>query len=107
MANQPYQLRYSYDTDQFTGELALQYPEGVIYPNHTQTAALDLSLGPHREVGASAMIYIVANGDAITVPSDWVLYGDSISTVSGDTNILVVTYMGADKIHYSNKVIPA
>ena len=107
MANQPFELRYSSSTDPFNGEISLQYPEGVIYPNHTQTAALTFSVGPHPEIGGTAMIYIVADGSAITVPGSWVLYGDAISTTVGDTNIIVVSYMGLNKVHYSNKVIPA
>ena len=104
--SKPIQLRYAYDNDVFTGEICLQYTEGVIYPDHTQTAAITLSVGPNPEVGGSAMIYIIANGDAITVPSDWVkISGNAINTTAGYTNILTVIYMGVGKIHYANTAV--
>lgn len=86
---------------EFTGEVSLGNPNGIFYPTHTQTGPITLSATDVGRPGGFAYVEIVANGDTITVPSDWVLLSDTpISTNSGDTNNIAISYMGHDRIQY-------
>ena len=106
------------NTNDFTGELALNNTLGTIWDDVAQAAAIEISVGPDVEEGGEDSVRIVANGDGITLDSDftWVLMSsDDISTTDTDVNELIfvckrLTYTNGvitgGTIMYSNKLNP-
>jgi len=89
----------------FTGELALNNPLGTIWDDVAQGAAIAVTVGADVEEGGEDSVRIVANGDAITLDSDftWVLMSsDDISTTDTDINELIFY---CKKLIWTNGVI--
>ncbi|MFZ1807619.1 MAG: hypothetical protein WAU36_10375 [Cyclobacteriaceae bacterium] len=93
--------------EQFDGTLSLSNNyTGSKYKTHTQSGDLTLGVGPDKAIHGWASVPIIASGDAINVPAEWILRGDAISTTDGDTNHIMVTWDG-EYFHLANKVVAA
>lgn len=89
----------------FKGVLDLSKGAGTLYGNYSQTGALVISIGEVIE-GGWALVPIISNGNAITIPPTWIFWGgDPISLISNDRNHLQVFYKDANTIYWSNKVV--
>jgi|SRR5690606_40402218 len=88
----------------FDGRFDLSNPRGTIYGKMTQTKNLGfVAIG--GVPGGWALVIIIANGDAINVPSEWILYGgDEIPTNAGHTNHIQIASNDADTIYYTTQV---
>lgn len=88
----------------FTGALSLANEDGTLYNQHIQTGELDIEAS-NPTPGGWALVPIVASGDPINIPDDWIHYGgDDISIVEGDVNHLQVYFKDSDTIYWTNKV---
>lgn len=89
----------------FNGKLDLSNTEGLIYNKYTQTGPLTIRVGDATPKGW-AFVSIVANGAAITLPSNFIKYGgDDISMVASTTNHLQAFYIDNNTIFYTNKTV--
>jgi hypothetical protein len=100
--SQPKRAKRTVDNGTLT--LSLDNYAGTLYDKITQDQAILVSIMNPTPAGW-ALISIVANGSAITIPSSWKKWGgEDISTTSGQTNHLSVFYKDADNIYYTNMV---
>lgn len=90
----------------FTGVFELSNPFGTFWDNYTQVGALALSVGGYAVIGGCDRVKITSDGNAITVPSNWVNIGtDSITTTVGTVNIIYAVQAADGQVDYAVKVI--
>lgn len=80
------------NTPTFSGTLALNNPLGTIWDDLNQSGALIITVGEDVEEGGADNVRIVADGNTITLDSNytWVkMSSDSIGTTAADVNELI------------------
>jgi len=101
--SQPKRAKRTVDNGTLT--LSLDNYAGTLYDKITQDQAILVSIMNPTPAGW-ALITIIANGSAITLPSDWIKSGgDDVSIVDGTTNHLSVFYKDSDTIFYTNTTV--
>lgn len=88
--------------------LALNNPLGTYWPDYTQTAALEITVGDDAEVGGGDRIQITANGDGITLDSNYAwnrLGSTDIDTTDTAVNVIHFDMVSETEIDYAVTVL--
>lgn len=92
----------------FTGQFRLSDPVGTFWNDYTQAGALLLTARNDGIVGGGDRIRITADGNAITLSTNytWVNVGtDAISAVLNAINVMLVWKVSETELNYVVKVI--
>lgn len=88
----------------FNNKLDLSDRNGLFYNRFIQTQPIAITVGP-KTLGGWAFVAIEANGDTISLPSNFIKYGgDDISVIDGDINNLQALYYDDLVVYYTNVV---
>lgn len=91
-------------TISFSGVFSLANTSGTFWSDFIQDGELTLSAGSAPEIGGRDYIKIIADGDGIIIPEEWVNIGtDVIDETDGAINRLTVVKTQTE-IQYSVKV---
>ena len=88
--------------------LALNNPLGTYWPDYTQTAALEITVGEDAEPGGGDRLQITANGDGITLDAayTWNRLGSTdIDTTDTAINVIHFDMVSETEIDYAVTVL--
>lgn len=88
--------------------LALNNPLGTFWPDYVQAAALEILVGEDAEVGGGDRIQITANGDGITLDSNYTwnrLGSTDIDTTDTAINVIYFCMVSETEIDYAVTVL--
>lgn len=96
------------DQGAFVDTLALNNPLGTYWPDYVQAAALEILVGSDAEVGGGDRIQITANGDGITLDSNYTwnrLGSTDIDTTDTAINVIYFCMVSETEIDYAVTVL--